>query len=232
MRCTMRRGKRPSTIPSSGAPGASNGSTKPSWRREVMVEPDEAPDGRAGRPPSDVSVVVPTWNEAKSLPALLASLRTQTRPPREVLLADSGSTDGTADLGRAAGATGLPRGGRGAGGGRERGGRTAISRCGRGRDGIRAGRRASGGPRAVRPRERLSARDDVVGPSAQRGVLLLLPAGGVPDPRRLAGGPAAERDPRPRPALSAARTVRDPAPHGLPVDAPLPHVWICAHGPP
>jgi len=90
-----------------------------------MVEPDEAPDGRSGRPPSDVSVVVPTWNQAKYLPALLASLRTQTRPPREVLLADSGSTDGTADLGRATGATVLPGERRGPGEGRNRGARAA-----------------------------------------------------------------------------------------------------------
>lgn len=90
-----------------------------------MVEPDEAPDGRSRRPPSDVSVIVPTWNEAKYVPVLLASLRAQTRPPREILLADSESTDGTLDVGLAAGATVLSGERRGPGEGRNRGARAA-----------------------------------------------------------------------------------------------------------
>ncbi len=71
------------------------------------------------------SVVVPTWDEAKYLPALLASLRVQTVPPLEVIVADSGSTDGTPDLARAAGALVLEGGRKGPGEGRNRGARAA-----------------------------------------------------------------------------------------------------------
>ncbi len=38
-----------------------------------------------------ISVIVPTWNEAKYLPALFESLRRQTVPPDEVIVADSGA---------------------------------------------------------------------------------------------------------------------------------------------
>lgn len=70
-----------------------------------------------------VSVVVPTWNEAKYLPHLLGSLRAQTVPPLEVIVADSGSTDGTHDA--AAGATVLSGERKGPGEGRNRGARSA-----------------------------------------------------------------------------------------------------------
>ena len=72
-----------------------------------------------------ISVIVPTWNEAKYLPALLASLQAQTAPPLEVIVADSGSTDGTPDLARAAGALVLDGGRKGPGEGRNRGARAA-----------------------------------------------------------------------------------------------------------
>ncbi len=74
---------------------------------------------------SQISVVVPTWNEAKCLPALLASLREQTVPPLEVIVADSGSTDGTPDLARAAGSLVLEGERKGPGEGRNRGARAA-----------------------------------------------------------------------------------------------------------
>jgi len=45
-----------------------------------------------------VSLVLTVLNEAASLPALLDSLATQTRPPDEVVVCDGGSTDGTAGL--------------------------------------------------------------------------------------------------------------------------------------
>lgn len=70
-----------------------------------------------------VSVVVPTWNEARYLPDLLASLRAQTVPPLEVIVADSGSTDGTQAA--APGATVLAGERKGPGEGRNRGARSA-----------------------------------------------------------------------------------------------------------
>lgn len=51
----------------------------------------------------DVSIVVPTRNGAANLPALLAAIAAQTdTATRELIVVDSGSTDGTLDLARAA----------------------------------------------------------------------------------------------------------------------------------
>jgi glycosyltransferase involved in cell wall biosynthesis len=66
-----------------------------------------------------VSVVVPTLNEAQRLPGLLDRLAQQSRLPDEIIVADAGSVDGTADLARDYGATvvrgGTPSAGRNAG---------------------------------------------------------------------------------------------------------------------
>lgn len=51
-----------------------------------------------------VSVILPTLNAAGEIAALLAALMGQTQPPDEILVVDSGSTDGTAELARAHGA--------------------------------------------------------------------------------------------------------------------------------
>jgi glycosyltransferase involved in cell wall biosynthesis len=48
-----------------------------------------------------VSLVMTVRNEAHSIRAVLDSLRTQTQPPDEVVIADGGSTDGTTDAIRA-----------------------------------------------------------------------------------------------------------------------------------
>jgi glycosyltransferase involved in cell wall biosynthesis len=72
-----------------------------------------------------VSVIVPTWNEARYLPALLESLRHQTWKDFEVLVADSGSPDGTEDLVTAFGGRYLPGGRKGPGEGRNRGAKAA-----------------------------------------------------------------------------------------------------------
>lgn len=45
-----------------------------------------------------VSVVIPTLNEVTTVPALLLDLRRQTQKPTEIILIDSGSPDGTADM--------------------------------------------------------------------------------------------------------------------------------------
>src|SRR5690348_14113535 len=64
--------------------------------------------GRTRRPPipphlaeltdTTVTVIVPTLNEAKRIGPCLAGLRAQARPLLEVLIVDSGSTDGTREL--------------------------------------------------------------------------------------------------------------------------------------
>ena len=49
--------------------------------------------------PPSVSILIPTWNGAATLPALLASIAAQkTDVPVETMVIDSGSTDGTLDL--------------------------------------------------------------------------------------------------------------------------------------
>jgi rSAM/selenodomain-associated transferase 2 len=45
-----------------------------------------------------VSVVVPAWNEVERLPRLLDALERCDPPPHEVIVADGGSEDGTAEL--------------------------------------------------------------------------------------------------------------------------------------
>jgi glycosyltransferase involved in cell wall biosynthesis len=62
-----------------------------------------------------LSVIIPTLNEAKRLPALLQALQAQTRPPDEIIVADADSQDETALLARQAGAR-VTRGGRPAAG--------------------------------------------------------------------------------------------------------------------
>ncbi len=66
-----------------------------------------------------LTVVIPTLNEIAYLPILLNALDMQTRLPDEVIVADAGSTDGTAELARSRGARvvsgGMPAVGRNAG---------------------------------------------------------------------------------------------------------------------
>ena len=57
-----------------------------------------------------LSVIIPTLNEVYALPGLLDALSAQTRPPDEIIVADAGSTDGTAELARARGITVVPGG--------------------------------------------------------------------------------------------------------------------------
>ncbi len=71
-----------------------------------------------------LSVIIPTLNEIYALPGLLEALSAQTRPPDEIIVADAGSKDGTAELARARGLTVVP-GGR-PGPGRNAGARAAT----------------------------------------------------------------------------------------------------------
>ena len=50
-----------------------------------------------GLPPPSVSVIIPTWNRAHTLPRAIESVLSQSLPILEVLICDDGSTDGTAE---------------------------------------------------------------------------------------------------------------------------------------
>lgn len=54
----------------------------------------------SGRPIADVSVVIPVRNEAAGIAACLDGILRQTVPVREIIVIDSGSTDGTQDIAR------------------------------------------------------------------------------------------------------------------------------------
>ena len=82
-------------------------------------------DSMSGLSPLAVSVIVPTWNEGKYLVKLLESLKSQTFKDFEVIVADSGSEDETAEVAFRYGSR-LEQGPRkGAGEGRNRGARVA-----------------------------------------------------------------------------------------------------------
>lgn len=57
-----------------------------------------------------VSAVIPNWNGAHLLPGVLASLRAQTAPVAEIIVADNGSTDASVEIAAQAGARVLPMG--------------------------------------------------------------------------------------------------------------------------
>ena len=52
----------------------------------------------------NISLIIPTLNGAKDLPALMTRLKNQTVPPDEIIVVDSASTDGTAQLAEQLGA--------------------------------------------------------------------------------------------------------------------------------
>src|SRR2546426_6496524 len=54
---------------------------------------------------ADVTVIVPAFNEAASVADTVRSLQAQTARPREIIVVDDCSTDGTADVARALGVT-------------------------------------------------------------------------------------------------------------------------------
>lgn len=58
----------------------------------------------------DVAVIIPTLDAAKRLPTMLTLIQAQTLKPREVLVVDSNSSDGTAEVAERFGARVLPLG--------------------------------------------------------------------------------------------------------------------------
>lgn len=58
-----------------------------------------------------ISVIIPAFQAARHLPRCLAALAASTRGPLEVIVVDDGSTDGTPDIARAAGARVVPAAG-------------------------------------------------------------------------------------------------------------------------
>ena len=54
---------------------------------------------------ADVTVIVPAYNEAESVGSTIRSLQTQTTPPREIIVVDDCSSDGTGNVARALGVT-------------------------------------------------------------------------------------------------------------------------------
>ncbi len=65
------------------------------WQTLKLRRPP--PAARTGARPS-LAVVIAAYNEASVLAGTIAALLAQTDPPDEILIADDGSTDGTADL--------------------------------------------------------------------------------------------------------------------------------------
>src|SRR5437870_4795563 len=59
------------------------------------------PRPERARTGADVTVIVPAYNEAASIADTIGSLRAQTAPPREIIVVDDCSTDGTGDVARA-----------------------------------------------------------------------------------------------------------------------------------
>src|SRR5262249_1053276 len=52
-----------------------------------------------------LTVIIPAYNEAEFVGDTIRSLLEQTVPPKQIILVDDGSTDGTGDVGRRAGIT-------------------------------------------------------------------------------------------------------------------------------
>lgn len=54
---------------------------------------------------ADLTIIVPAYNEAECIAETVASLQRQTRPPREIIVVDDGSSDRTGEAARALGVT-------------------------------------------------------------------------------------------------------------------------------
>src|SRR2546427_9976694 len=63
------------------------------------------PRPERARTGADVTVIVPAYKEAASIADTIGSLQAQTAPPREIIVVDDCSTDGTGDVARGLGTT-------------------------------------------------------------------------------------------------------------------------------
>jgi glycosyltransferase involved in cell wall biosynthesis len=63
--------------------------------------------------PLPISVIIPAYQAKASVASAIASVRTQKRLPKEIIVVDDGSLDGTGDIARALGATVLSQANRG-----------------------------------------------------------------------------------------------------------------------
>ncbi len=70
---------------------------------------------------ADISVVIPAYNEAERLPEAVESAQAQTLAPREIIVVDDGSSDGTAAVARDLGVTVISQENRGLPGARNTG---------------------------------------------------------------------------------------------------------------
>ncbi|MDP9415973.1 MAG: glycosyltransferase [Pseudomonadota bacterium] len=61
------------------------------------------PDGALAQAAANVAIVIPALDEANTVPRLARILSVLDPPPAEIVLVDGGSSDGTADIARAAG---------------------------------------------------------------------------------------------------------------------------------
>lgn len=73
-------------------------------RRNRHARQPRNPGSHTGSP-ADLTVIVPAFNEAESIADTIHSLQTQTRPPKQILVVDDCSTDSTAQVAQACGAT-------------------------------------------------------------------------------------------------------------------------------
>ncbi|PLZ04283.1 glycosyl transferase [Burkholderia sp. WAC0059] len=68
------------------------------WNARVLMRPPSGAPVASGSGTPTLGVIVAAYDEAGVLPATLDALFAQTRVPRQIVIADDGSTDGTAEL--------------------------------------------------------------------------------------------------------------------------------------
>ncbi|MCK9253665.1 MAG: glycosyltransferase [Clostridiales bacterium] len=73
------------------------------WRIPLACQVPDFPDHDSKKLARRVTVIIPAYNEAKRLPALLASLKAQDIRPHELIVVDDASTDATRSIAQQAG---------------------------------------------------------------------------------------------------------------------------------
>jgi cellulose synthase/poly-beta-1,6-N-acetylglucosamine synthase-like glycosyltransferase len=67
--------------------------------------PEPAPISRSSRPASELTIIVPAYNEVGTIADTVRSLQNQTVSPEEIIVVDDCSSDGTGEVARRLGAT-------------------------------------------------------------------------------------------------------------------------------